>query len=40
MKQEIKKSTPKNRIVVLEKGKPTVIDAYSICCWTSLFAVR
>lgn len=40
MKQETTKSSKKNRIVVLEKGKSAVIDAWGICCWTTLFAIR
>lgn len=35
-----KETTPKERIVVLEKGKAIDINPLSICCWVTLMPIR
>lgn len=40
MKKESKKTTPNERIVVLEKGKALAINSWLVCCWTSFMPIR
>jgi hypothetical protein len=40
MKKETKETTPKDRIVVLEKGKDMEIGPLAICCAAFLFPYR
>lgn len=40
MSKDTKKSTPKERIVVLEKGKAIEIDALAFCCYAAIMPFR
>ena len=40
MNKEIQKTTPKERIVVLEKGKDMEISPLAVCCATYLMPYR
>ena len=40
MNKETKETTPKERIVVLEKGKAMDIDLLGICCLAALVPFR
>lgn len=40
MKKETKVTTPKERIIVLEKGKAVEINSVSACCWVTIFPIR
>lgn len=41
MKKETKETTPKQRIVVLEKGKAIEVNSeWLLCCYTTLFPIR
>jgi hypothetical protein len=40
MNKETKETTPKERIVVLEKGKAIDIGPLAVCCWAAFMPFR